>query len=70
MPNADETPTATVTDEEKKLAAKKVEFRELNGRLKEVRDVIKMLTNHRKELETRHNELGTELGKTTKKPKA
>lgn len=46
---------------------KRLEFRELRGRIKEIREVIQVLGARRKELEARQAELAAELGQA--KPK-
>jgi predicted transcriptional regulator len=70
MPNSNENTAAETPDDDKKMSAKKAEFRELSARLKEVREVTKAMANRRKELEARHNALGTELGRPARQKKS
>jgi hypothetical protein len=48
--------------DEHRDSEKRQEFRELRGRIKELRETIQILASRRKSLETRQTELAAELG--------
>jgi hypothetical protein len=48
--------------DEQREPDKRQEFRELRGRIKELREMIQLLASRRKTLEARQAELATELG--------
>ena len=55
-------PRPTPVGDEHRDSEKRQEFRELRGRIKELRETIQLLASRRKALEARQTELAAELG--------
>jgi len=62
MANPQPLSNAAAEGDQHRDSEKRQEFRELRGRIKELRETIQILASRRKTLETRQTELAAELG--------
>ena len=62
MANSKPLPKTAAGDEEHRGQDKRQEYRELRGRIKELREMLQLLGSRRKTLEARQAELAAELG--------